>query len=114
MPEDKPVAGEFTLFMAITPETSKWGTTPRMWTLPSGESKRHTGNENRMAVSITMTDSALNLPTPRFAPRSRAALMSQSLRVEPASYAHLLHLFGVTDLSERMALVRAIQATYSG
>ena len=42
MPEDKPVAGEFTLFMAITPETWKQGTNSRMWLFPSVESKRHT------------------------------------------------------------------------
>jgi len=62
--------------------------------LLSPESKRRAGSEKAFAFATEENESASSLQTPRATPRSLATLMSQSLRIEPATSANLSQRLG--------------------
>ena len=85
-----------------------------MWALASLEGKRRAESEKAFAIASEKNESASHLQTPGAIPKSCELLMSQNLRIEPATSANLSQLFGEADLPERSARVRAIQTKLSG
>jgi hypothetical protein len=62
--------------------------------LLKGESKRRAGSAKAFAIASEKNESASNLQTLNFTPRSGAPSQSQSLRIERATSANLSQLFG--------------------
>ena len=62
--------------------------------LLSPESKQRAESEKAFAIASEKNESASNLQTPGAIPKSRESLMSQNLRIEPATSANLSQLLG--------------------